>query len=71
MEACEETGLIDVIATGVLPFPRMRLPAPLKSGYVRLTRKLGPLSMTFNRSRARWTAKWGLMLALYGVKMSR
>jgi ubiquinone/menaquinone biosynthesis C-methylase UbiE len=70
VKACREAGLSDVVATGVLPFPRVRLPARLQRGYIRLIREVEALSLSFNRSRAWWTANWGLMLALYGVKKS-
>ena len=71
LAACREAGLEDVHGHGVGPLPVVALPWPLMRAYVRMTRALAPLCLRFNRSESRWTAKWGVMLAVYGVKGRR
>jgi len=68
LAACRDAGLEDIHGHGVGLLPVVSLPAPLMRAYVRLSRALTPLSLRFNRSEASWTAKWGVMLAVYGVK---
>lgn len=68
VRACKAAGLRNIVATGVMPWPRLYLPAPLQRAYIRLIRRLEPLNLMFNRSRAGWTSHWGMMLALHGTK---
>jgi SAM-dependent methyltransferase len=68
LDACAAAGLEDTRGHGVGMLPAVALPRPLMRAYVRITRALAPLCIRFNRSEAAWTAKWGLMLAVYGVK---
>jgi SAM-dependent methyltransferase len=69
LAACREAGLEDTRGHGVGLLPVVALPAPLMRAYVRMTRVLAPLCLRFNWSEAPWTAKWGVMLAVYGVKL--
>jgi SAM-dependent methyltransferase len=68
LDACGAAGLQDIHGHGVGMLPVLTLPPALMRAYVRITRALAPLCIRFNRSEAAWTAKWGLMLAVYGVK---
>jgi SAM-dependent methyltransferase len=68
LAACSEAGLEDIHGHGVGLLPVVAFPARLMPGYVRLTRALTPLCLRFNWSEAAWTAKWGVMLAVYGFK---
>jgi hypothetical protein len=68
LAACRVAGLDDVHGHGVGLLPVVALPGPLMRAYVHMARALVPLSLRFNASEAPWTAKWGVMLAVYGVK---
>jgi SAM-dependent methyltransferase len=68
LDACVAAGLEDTHGHGVGMLPVLALPGPLMRAYVRITRALAPVCLRFNRSEAPWTAKWGVMLAVYGVK---
>lgn len=68
LAACRGAGLRDVRGHGVGLLPVVSLPGPLMRAYVRMARALAPLCVRFNRSEAPWTARWGVMLAVYGVK---
>lgn len=68
VRACKAAGLRNVVATGVMPWPRLFLPAPLQRAYIRMIRRFEPLNLRFNRSRAGWTSWWGMMLAVHGIK---
>lgn len=71
LAACREAGLEDTHGHGVGLLPVVALRAPLMRAYVRMTRSLAPLCVRFNWSEAPWTAKWGVMLAVYGLKTPR
>jgi SAM-dependent methyltransferase len=71
LAACAAANLEDTHGHGVGLLPVVALPGPLMRAYVRMARALMPLCLSFNRSEARWTAKWGVMLAVYGVKTPR
>jgi ubiquinone/menaquinone biosynthesis C-methylase UbiE len=71
LAACRMAGLQDVRGHGVGLLPVVSLPRRLMRAYVRMTRALAPLCVRFNRSEASWTARWGVMLAVYGVKVRR
>ena len=71
LAACRAAGLDDAHGHGVGMLPVVALPGPLMRAYVKMTRALAPLCVRFNWSEAPWTAKWGVMLAVYGVKTAR
>ena len=71
LAACRAAGLEDAHGHGVGLLPVVALPGSLMRAYVRMTRALAPLCVRFNWSEAPWTAKWGVMLAVYGVKTPR
>jgi ubiquinone/menaquinone biosynthesis C-methylase UbiE len=66
--ACRAAGLRDIHGHGVGLLPVIALPESLIGGYIQLTRALRPLCLGFNWWESPWTAKWGVMLAVYGVK---
>jgi ubiquinone/menaquinone biosynthesis C-methylase UbiE len=68
LDACKTAGLRNIRGHGVGLLPIIALPGPLMRGYTQLTRLLAPLCSRFNWSEAAWTAKWGVMLAIYGFK---
>jgi SAM-dependent methyltransferase len=61
-------GLVNIRGHGVGLLPVVDFSGRLMRGYVRLTRALAPLCLRFNWSESAWTAKWGVMLAVYGFK---
>jgi ubiquinone/menaquinone biosynthesis C-methylase UbiE len=71
LAACREAGLEDARGHGVGLLPIVPLPGPLMRSYVWFTRALAPLCVRFNSSEGAWTAKWGVMLAIYGSKPTR
>jgi SAM-dependent methyltransferase len=68
LDACRAAGLDSVHGYGVGLLPVVALPGPLMRAYVGMARTLAPLCVRFNRLEAPWTAKWGVMLAVHGVK---
>jgi ubiquinone/menaquinone biosynthesis C-methylase UbiE len=68
MAACKKAGLQNIHGHGVGLLPVVAFPGPLMNGYLQLTRALVPLCLRFNWSESAWTAKWGIMLAVYGFK---
>jgi len=68
LRACGEAGLTNLVGKGIWPLPAVVLPEPLMRAYLSLSRKLEPQWVAFNRSRSPWTARWGSMLAVHGIK---
>jgi SAM-dependent methyltransferase len=68
--ACREAGLENVHGHGIWLLPVLQLPSWLMLAYVHFSRGMSPLATRFNWSEAAWTAKWGVMLAVYGFKQA-
>ncbi len=68
LATCEHAGLRNVRGHGVGLLPIVQLPGALMRGYLRFTRAIAPLCLRFDWSESEWTAKWGVMLAVYGFK---
>jgi len=68
LQTCRAAGLTEIVGKGFMPLPVVPLPESIMHKYVWLAGKLEPQWRAFNKSASSWTAKWGVMLAIYGVK---